>query len=83
MFILRSAVIYDNFFEGCMQKNKCKIGGFVGENRGSTKDCYSVTAVVKINLEINKMLHFDSDYMEGMHPKILQRLVETNEEQTA
>lgn len=28
------------------------------------------------------MLHFDSDYMEGAHPKIMQRLVETNLEQT-
>lgn len=28
------------------------------------------------------MLHFDSDYMEGAHPEILKRLVETNLEQT-
>lgn len=28
------------------------------------------------------MLHFDSDYMEGAHPRILQRLLETNLEQT-
>ena len=28
------------------------------------------------------MLHFDSDYMEGAHPKVMQRLVETNLEQT-
>jgi len=28
------------------------------------------------------MLHFDSDYMEGTHPKILQRLTETNFEQS-
>ena len=28
------------------------------------------------------MLHFDSDYMEGAHPKILQRHLETNLEQT-
>jgi len=28
------------------------------------------------------MLHFDSDYMEGAHPKILGRLFETNLEQT-
>ncbi|MCL1798895.1 MAG: aminotransferase class V-fold PLP-dependent enzyme [Eggerthellaceae bacterium] len=28
------------------------------------------------------MLHFDSDYMEGAHPRILERLVETNLEQT-
>lgn len=27
------------------------------------------------------MLHFDSDYMEGMHPRILQRLSEINMEQ--
>lgn len=29
------------------------------------------------------MLHFDSDYMEGAHPRIMQRLAETNLEQTA
>lgn len=29
------------------------------------------------------MLHFDSDYMEGAHPKILERLNETNFEQSA
>lgn len=29
------------------------------------------------------MLHFDCDYMEGAHPDILRRLVETNLEQTA
>lgn len=28
------------------------------------------------------MLRFDSDYMEGAHPKLMQRLVETNLEQT-
>ena len=28
------------------------------------------------------MLHFDSDYMEGAHPVVMQRLVETNLEQT-
>lgn len=28
------------------------------------------------------MLHFASDYMEGAHPKILQRLLETNMEKT-
>lgn len=28
------------------------------------------------------MLHFDSDYMEGAHPEVMRRLVETNEEQT-
>jgi len=28
------------------------------------------------------MQHFDSDYMEGAHPKILQRLLETNMEKT-
>ena len=28
------------------------------------------------------MLHFDSDYMEGAHPQVMQRLVETNLEQT-
>lgn len=29
------------------------------------------------------MLHFDCDYMEGAHPEILRRLVETNMEQTS
>lgn len=28
------------------------------------------------------MLHFDSDYMEGAHPKIMARLMETNLDQT-
>lgn len=28
------------------------------------------------------MIHFDTDYMEGAHPLVLQRLVETNMEQT-
>ena len=28
------------------------------------------------------MLHFDTDYMEGAHPDILQRLIETNLQQT-
>ena len=28
------------------------------------------------------MLYFDSDYMEGAHPAILQRLMETNMEHT-
>ena len=28
------------------------------------------------------MKHFDSDYMEGCHPLVMQRLVETNLEQT-
>lgn len=28
------------------------------------------------------MLHFDTDYMEGAHPVVMQRLVETNLEQT-
>lgn len=28
------------------------------------------------------MIHFDSDYMEGAHPKVMQRLLETNLEQT-
>jgi NAD-reducing hydrogenase large subunit len=28
------------------------------------------------------MLHFDSDYMEGAHPKILEKLIQTNLEQT-
>ena len=27
-------------------------------------------------------LHFDSDYMRGCHPEILDRLVRTNMEQT-
>lgn len=29
------------------------------------------------------MLHFESDYLEGAHPKILQKLEETNGEQTS
>ncbi|MFT4147856.1 MAG: low specificity L-threonine aldolase [Micrococcaceae bacterium] len=29
------------------------------------------------------MHHFDSDYMEGAHPQVLQRLIETNLEQTS
>lgn len=29
------------------------------------------------------MIHFDTDYMEGAHPLVMQRLVETNLEQTA
>ena len=29
------------------------------------------------------MLHFDTDYMEGAHPELMRRLVETNLEQTA
>ncbi len=29
------------------------------------------------------MLHFDCDYMEGAHPEIMRRLLETNLEQTA
>lgn len=28
------------------------------------------------------MLHFDTDYMEGAHPKVMSRLLETNLEQT-
>ncbi len=28
------------------------------------------------------MLHFDTDYMEGAHPEVMRRLVETNMEQT-
>lgn len=28
------------------------------------------------------MLHFDSDYMEGAHPEVMRRLLETNLEQT-
>lgn len=28
------------------------------------------------------MLHFDSDYMEGAHPKVMERLLETNLEKT-
>ena len=30
-----------------------------------------------------KMIRFECDYAEGMHPRILERLVETNMEQTA
>ena len=29
------------------------------------------------------MLHFDTDYMEGAHPEVMRRLLETNLEQTA
>ncbi len=29
------------------------------------------------------MIHFDTDYMEGAHPEIMRRLMETNFEQTA
>jgi len=29
------------------------------------------------------MMHFDSDYLEGAHPKILKRLMETNMEKTS
>ena len=28
------------------------------------------------------MIHFDSDYMEGAHPDLMRRLIETNMEQT-
>ena len=28
------------------------------------------------------MIHFNSDYMEGAHPEVMRRLVETNLEQT-
>lgn len=28
------------------------------------------------------MQHFDSDYMEGAHPQILKKLIETNMEKT-
>lgn len=27
------------------------------------------------------MIHFDCDYMEGAHPEVMQRLMETNLEQ--
>ena len=30
-----------------------------------------------------KKMKFNCDYMEGVHPQILKRLVETNLEQTA
>lgn len=33
--------------------------------------------------KINDMLHFDSDYMEGAHPELMRRLMETNLEQTS
>ena len=29
-------------------------------------------------MEYSKQQHFDSDYMEGAYPKILERLIETN-----
>ena len=28
------------------------------------------------------MLHFDTDYMSGAHPKVMERLMETNFDQT-
>ena len=28
------------------------------------------------------MIHFDTDYMEGAHPEVMRRLLETNQEQT-
>ena len=28
------------------------------------------------------MIHFNSDYLEGAHPKVLQALIDTNMEQT-
>ena len=28
------------------------------------------------------MLHFDSDYMEGAHPAVMERLLQTNLEST-
>lgn len=31
---------------------------------------------------MEKMLHFDTDYMRGAHPRVLERLVSTNMEQT-
>ena len=33
--------------------------------------------------EDKKMIRFNSDYTEGCHPAILEKLVETNMEQTA
>lgn len=33
-------------------------------------------------MEYSKQQHFDSDYMEGAHPKILERLMATNMEKT-
>ena len=29
------------------------------------------------------MLHFDTDYMEGAHPEVMRRLMETTLEQTS
>ena len=42
----------------------------------------SVLKRIKDEREVNKMQHFDSDYMEGAHPRILERLIETNMEKT-
>lgn len=39
----------------------------------------SIFAEIQIK---TKMLHFDTDYMEGAHPKVMERLMETNLEQT-
>ena len=35
-----------------------------------------------MNDNMNRMIHFDTDYMEGAHPDVMKRLVETNLEQT-
>ena len=42
---------------------------------------FSNFEVVK-NLNTTIMQHFDSDYMEGMHPAILEKLVQTNMEKS-
>jgi len=35
-------------------------------------------AVVRGQRGDNIMIYFDSDYMEGAHPEVMRRLVETN-----
>lgn len=41
------------------------------------------TLSVLLSERERKMIRFECDYAEGMHPRILERLVETNMEQTA
>ena len=33
-------------------------------------------------MKLNDMIYFDSDYMAGAHPEVMERLVQTNAEQT-
>ena len=45
---------------------------------GQPSTCY----ISDGNIQYYIMIYFDSDYMEGAHPAIMQRLMETNMEQT-